>query len=306
MGVIFKRACMFKYFFYKIGQTLTGFLPLKAAYGIAVFFSDIQYLVSPRDRRAVCDNLHVILGNHCDVRRLSRAVFRNFGKYLVEFFRMQMVTPDFIQQHVVIENQYRLDQALQKGRGVIILTAHIGNWEMGGVVLGQMGYPLTAVALPHRERPVNELFNRQRAAGGVTVVPAQLAIRRCLSALKKNGIVALLADRDFSATGQPMPFFGRETMIPQGAAMFAYRTRAEVLPMFLTRAADMTFKINIQPPLNLPDHCWSMEEKAFRLFFMKQQVAVLEQNIQEDPSQWMMFRRFWIDHATGPERIVST
>jgi len=297
---------MVKYFFYKIGQFFVSLLPLKAAYRIAVFLSDIQYFCSPRDRMAVQDNLRVISDHDSAVKPMAREVFRNFGKYLVEFFRVETFTYEFITRHVTIKNREILDEALKRGKGVIIMTAHIGNWELGGLVLGLIGYPLTAVALPHRERPVNELFNRQRAAGGVTVVSANLAIRKCISTLKGNGIVALLADRDFSATGDVMKFFGKDTLIPRGAAMFCYHTRSAVIPMFLTRTADAHFNIEIHQPLDISEDDFLMEEKMFREFFMKKQVAVLEKQIRRDPTQWMMFRRFWIDHTRGPERITST
>ena len=297
---------MVKYLLYKIGQWCVSRLPLKAAYRIAVFLSDIQYFCSPRDRKAVLENLRVICGDRADLPRLAREVFRNFGKYLVEFFRTETFTEEFVSRHVEMENRQILDEALSKGRGVVIMTAHIGNWEMGGLVLGRMGYPLTAVALPHRERPVNELFNRQRAAGGVTVVPVHSAIRKCIRTLNGNGIVALLADRDFSATGDPFDFFGRTTMIPRGTAMFAYRTRAAVVPMFLRREEDARFKIVIRRPLEIPPELFDAGEEAFRKHVMKQQAAVIEEEIRRDPSQWMMFRHFWVDQETGPERITST
>jgi KDO2-lipid IV(A) lauroyltransferase len=297
---------MLKYYLYKFGQILAGCFSLKAAYRIAVFLSDLKYLCSPRDRRAVQENLRVICGPDLDLRPIVRSVFRNFGKYLVEFFRMPAFTKEFIRKNAVVENQHLLDEALKQGKGVIIITAHIGNWELGGFALGRMGYPLTAIALPHKERSVNELFNQQRAEGGVTVVPASSAIRRCIRTLKENGIVALLADRDFSATGIPMLFFGKKTMIPRGAAMFAYRTGAIVLPMFLTRVAGEKFRISIEEPLDLPKDRHEMNEKEFTNRFMAQQVAVLERKIKEDPSQWLLFRRFWIDGERGPERITST
>jgi lauroyl/myristoyl acyltransferase len=254
----------------------------------------------------VQENLRVICGPGVDVRPAARLVFHNFGKYLVEFYRMPMFTDEVVRKDVVFENQHRLDEALKKGKGVIIMTAHIGNWELGGLALGRMGYPLTAIALPHKERLVNVLFNRQREEGGVTVVPVSSAIRRCIRTLKDNGIVALLADRDFSATGIPMSFFGKKTMIPRGMAMFAYRTGAVVLPMFLARIDNEKFKISIEEPLDLPENCREMDEKEFMDLFMKQQITILEKKIKEDPSEWLLFRRFWIDGQLGPERITST
>lgn len=297
---------MIKYYFYKIGQALAGIFSLKIAYRIAVFLSDFKYMVSPRDRRAAQENFRIICGEGVDVRPIAKKMFRNFGKYLVEFFCMPKFNEEFIRQYVDVENQHRLDDALKRGKGVIIMTAHIGNWELGGLALGRLGYPLTAIALPHREKSVNELFNKQRAAGGVTVVPVNMAIRRCIRILKENGIIALLADRDFSATGKPVSFFGRETMMPYGPAMFAYRTGATVLPMFLRRKDNEHFRIVIEEPLELLEKGQGVREEDFLVQFMRQQAAVLEKAIQEDPTQWMMFRRFWIDRESGPERITST
>lgn len=297
---------MIKYYVYRIGQSLAGIFPLKVAYRIAAFFSDIKYMFSLRDRRAVQRNFRILCGEHVDVRPLARKMFRNFGKYLVEFFCMPKFSTEFIQEHVILENQHLLDAALARGKGVIIMTAHIGNWELGGLAMGRLGYSLTAIALPHREKSVDELFNQQRAAGGVTVAPASMAIRRCIRTLKDNGIVALLADRDFSATGDPVPFFGRDTMIPRGPAMFAYRTGAAVLPMVFRREGEEHFRLVIHEPLQLPDGDHGMNEQDFTKHFMKQQVAILEKMILEDPAQWMMFRPFWIDKENGPERITST
>ncbi|MEW5895274.1 MAG: lysophospholipid acyltransferase family protein [Candidatus Omnitrophota bacterium] len=297
---------MLKYYLYKIAQTIASALPISVAYCIAVFLSDIKYFVSPRDRKAVHDNLFVILNDHEKAHQIAREVFQNFGKYLTEFFRMEKFTEAFVKQNVVLENRELLEEGLKKGRGVIIMTAHIGNWELGGLALSRFGFPLTAIALPHRERSVNELFNHQRESAGVTVVPVHSAIRRCIRTLKQNGIIALLADRDFSATGIPMDFFNRRTMIPRGPAMFAYRTGATVLPMFLTRNPDGTFRISISEPLDLPDDPQKMDEREFNHHFAKQQVTALEKAIKRNPSQWLVFRKFWIDEECGPERITST
>lgn len=298
---------MFKYYLYRFGQVLVSIVPLRIAYRIAVFLSDLKYLFSPRDRRAVKENLKVICGDHVDVRLMARNVFRNFGKYLVEFFCMHTFDEEFVRKHITFENQVYLDEALKRGKGIIVMTAHIGNWELGGLALGRSGYPLSAIALPHKEKAINEMFNKQRAEGGVTVVPAQTAIRRCIRILKKNGIVALLADRDFSATGVSMMSFGRETMIPRGVAMFAYRTGASILPMFLTRTNDDTnFTLSIEPPLEISESLYGESEEIFMRELMKQQVQVIENRIKKDPSEWLLFRRFWIDKNAGPERITST
>jgi len=188
---------MFKYWLYKFGQFCVNRLPLSVSYKFAILLADLKYYLSFRDRKIVQNNLKCILpsGENAGVR--AKEVFRNFGKYLVEFFRIEkMVTQNFIDQHVTIKNIEFIEQALEKGKGGILLTAHLGNWELGGALLSFLGYPITAIALPHKERPVNDLFNHQRVVKGIKVVPTHLAFKACYDALAKNELIALLADRE--------------------------------------------------------------------------------------------------------------
>ncbi len=298
---------MFKYFLYRFALTFVSMFPPRWCYGIADLISYIQFRCSLRDRAAVIDNLEQILGDRKEALRLAREVFRHFSYYLVEFFRMGKDLDDqFIARKIELQNFDLLTQALEQGRGVVLLTGHIGNWELGGLVLSCLGYPFTAIALPHKERPVNELFNAQREKFGVKVVPAHLAIRRGLKDLKDNRIVAILADRDFSVTGEPRTVFGKTMMIPKGAALFAYRTGSVILPAFLRRKPDHTFYLSFGPVLDLPSHSPQMSEQDFVDRVLDQQVQMIEREVRKDPAQWMMFRRFWFEQESGPERIINT
>jgi KDO2-lipid IV(A) lauroyltransferase len=290
---------MFKYFVYKIGQFFVNRLPLELSYRLAVFLSDVHYWLSFRDRRAVINNLRVILPEEQDVSHQARQVFRNFGKYLVEFFRMSRdINHNFIKEKVRIQHLERLRQAIERGKGVILLTGHIGNWELGGVVLSLLGYPSVAVALPHKERPVNNLFNEQRESRGLQVVPSSQAIRKCLEALRQNRVVAMLADRDFGEHGEVMDFLGRKALIPKGAAVFSGKTGAAIIPIFLCRETNDTFTLSVEEPIYPPER---FEQDAYGRIsrealvpIIKQYANVIERKIRENPSQWMMFRRFWI------------
>lgn len=283
---------MVKYILYKIGQFLVQCLPIRAAYRFAVFISDMQYQFSPRDRRAVTSNLKIILPFKKNVRREVREVFRNFGRYLLEFFRMdKYLDKEFINQHIKIENIHYVDQVLAGKKGGILLTAHVGNWELGGVVMGMLGYPIVAVALPHKERPVNDLFNRQREMRGVKIVQTGGTIRKCIEALRENKIVALLADRDFGMRGEPLDFLGRKTIIPKGPAVFSLKTGAPIIPGFLIRTQEDSFFLKFEEPIYPPQ---SGDEQENLLSVMKAYAAVIERKIREYPSQWLMFREFWI------------
>src|SRR3989344_2975657 len=298
---------MFKYYLYRFARFLVNRLSLATSYRLGIILSDIQYVFSFRDRRAVHNNLMRILPARppeAELSAMTRQVFRNFGKYLVEFLRMDgMVNKEFIARRVKIENIERIDRALEKGKGAIIMTAHIGNWELGAVLLNMLGYPLMAVALPHKERPVNDLFNQQREVHGITVVATHNAIRKCMEHLKSNKIIAIVGDRDFTVKGgELVDFLGDRALIPKGTAIFSKKTGAPILPTFLIREPDDTFRLSILEPMFPPeDEEGVPEEKAIRRI-MHRYLGVIEEQIRRYPTQWMLFREFAQDMRSLSDR----
>ncbi len=291
---------MFKYYLYRFARFLVNRLSLAISYKLGVVLSDIQYICSFRDRRSVRRNLEKILPAGMPLSGPTREVFRNFGRYLVEFLRMDgMVDKDFIARQVSIENIDRIDRALEKGKGAIIMTAHIGNWELGAVLLNMLGYQLMAVALPHKERPVNDLFNHQREIHGITVVATHNAIRKGMEQLKNNQIIAIVGDRDFTAKGgELIDFLGTKALIPKGAAIFSKKTGAPIIPTFLIREADNKFRLSICEPL-FPgaEEEGVPEEEAVRKI-MRRYLAVIEGQIRRYPTQWLLFREFVVSAGT--------
>ncbi|MBF0521542.1 MAG: lysophospholipid acyltransferase family protein [Candidatus Omnitrophica bacterium] len=281
---------MFKYFLYKIGQFLASRFPLKVSYRIGVFLSDMQYVFSFRDRRSVKNNLKKIAHLNGKIDESTRQVFRNFGIYLTEFLRMdKLVTDDFIRDRVKLQNVEAVHEALKHGKGGIILSAHIGNWEMGGAVIARLGFPFMAVALPHKDRPVNDLFNYQREVHGVIVVPANIAVRRCIEQLRSNKLVALVGDRDFGQHGEVLDFLGGKAVIPKGPAIFSAKTGAPAIPSFFIRNPDNTFTFHFSDPIYPPSNMMNQEDI---LNLMKKHVAAIEDIIHRYPTQWLMFREF--------------
>ena len=205
---------MGNYYFYKIAEFLTRILPLKISYLVAVLLSDCQYFLSAADRSSVADNLKTITGAPSVPSSMVRAVFPTFGKSLIDFFTMtHRVNKDYIKNSVHIEGMEHLNHVLKEGKGGILLSAHLGNWELAGSVISLLGYPLSVVALSHRDDKVNTYFNRQREFFGTKVIQTNVAIRRCLQDLKANRLIAILGDRDFGHHGIPMSFFGKKALI---------------------------------------------------------------------------------------------
>ncbi|MCX5681720.1 MAG: lysophospholipid acyltransferase family protein [Candidatus Omnitrophica bacterium] len=282
---------MIQYYLYKFGKFFVERLPLSLSYKLAGFISDIRYYIATRDRRNVKNNLKVILPGSQDIPRLSKEVFRNFAKYLVDFFYLaKRMNPEYIREHVTIKNLNYLPDVLKNGKGGIILTAHVGNWELGGFTISRLGYPLIAVALPHKERSVNNLFNSQRESHGMTIVPNNVAIRECIKGLRDNRLIALLGDRDFNAAGEVLEFFGKQTRFPKGPAAFSLKTGAAIIPAFFTRDNGDHFTLTFEKPIFPPENV----DDSSSINMMREYIKIVEETIQQHPTQWYMFQRFWL------------
>jgi len=290
---------MSAYHWYQAGSWVATHLPRPAAYQVASGLALGHYALSRADREAVGRNLDVLLGPH-DPRQpaIARAVFRNFAKYLVDFLRLEEVDGEFLRRHVTIVGQEHLDAARRRGRGTLIVSAHIGNYELGAAVAAVLGYPVNTIVLQHQDPQVDALFTRQRTRVGVHPILVGMALRQVFTVLRRNEIVGVLADRDFFNNGLPLPFLGREVSIPKGPALFSLRTGAAMVPTFLTREPGDRFQMAFEAPI-LPDP--SGDEAADVARLMTQVLAVLETYIRRYPDQWYLFRDFW---NPGPAVIV--
>jgi len=283
---------MFNYLLYKIGQFIALHLPLKIAYKVAVFCSDLHYIFADKDRRAVKENLKVIFPEKSDreIRRIRIRMSRNFAKYLVDFFRFEKLDKEYIKKNIRIENIHYFDEALSGGKGVIVLTAHLGNWELGGVVVALLGYPFWAVALPHKDKRVDNFFNFQRERKGMKVIPLGRAVRMSLNLLKENKVLGLAGDRDFMEGGIILDFFNKPAFFPKGPAAFSLKTGASIVPGFMLRNKDDSFTLSIEKPLEFTPT--GNKDRDLRELILTYKV-IFEDYIRRFPDQWYMFRKFW-------------
>ncbi|MCD6539931.1 MAG: lysophospholipid acyltransferase family protein [Candidatus Omnitrophica bacterium] len=283
---------MVNYFLYRIAKFLAIILPRKISYSLASFLAQLRFYFSPRDRKAVIYNIKRVVGQSSekDIRQISKKVFINFGKYLVDFFRFSKLDEGFIKKYVKIRNLNYLDEALSQFSGAIALTAHLGNWELGGAIVGKLGYPLYVIALPHQNPKVNRFFDSQRNLCGVEVIPVGLALRKCFRILKNKKIIALLGDRDFGKDGLSLKFCTRLASIPQGAAVFSIKTKVPVIPAFFIRNLDDTFSLIFEKPILPFDSQGRLRDKEKLL---KEYVRIIEDYVRRYPEQWYMFQPFF-------------
>lgn len=283
-----------EYLAYRAASFLSRMLPRPLSYWFGLRVADRFYARDAEDRAAVASNLRRIyeargtIPSDDVLEGVARKTFQYFGKYLVDFFRFHRLSEKDINKLVSFEHPEYLEECFQKGRGVILLTGHLGNWELGGAVIAAMGYPVNAVFLPQRLRKVDQFFRDHRRKRGIRGIPLGRAASGILRCLRNGEIVALLADRDFTTRDDRVEFLGRPARLPRGPAAVSIRTGAPILPAFLLRQVDDTFLCKLYRPI-YPGEAGSVEN------IRKQICKILEEEIAMNPHQWFIFEDFWAD-----------
>lgn len=218
--------------------------------------------------------------------RMVRSTFDNFGKYVIDFFQLGKLSARELDRLISVEHIDHLEQCRGMQKGIIGLSAHIGNWELGANVLELNGCKVNAVVRRQTSPRLDDLFLSRRIQRGMRVLPTSGAAGSALACLKRNEFVALLADLDFSDQERRVPFFGRPAGLPRGPAVLAVRSGAPILPGFVLRGPDDSLQFRLYPPI-VPGGSRSVEE------IQKEICAVLEDVIGNHPEQWFAFQPVW-------------
>jgi len=246
-------------------------------------------------------NLEVIGGGvftENDIRRLELKTFKNYGRYLLDYMAMHRIAEHnkhhyIVQQEIGLEN---LDAALSMGKGVILVTPHFGNWELGGIILSLKRYSLNVVTLKDENQTANNFRERIRKKNNITsIYVADDSIHTAINiinVLKNNKIVAMLGDRDGSSKTVEVNFFGRKTKFPSGVAYVALASGAVVLPVFVVLRKSGKYQGIIEKPLLFSQYKQSSRNEAISKA-VQDIACVFEQYIREYPDQWFNFYPFW-------------
>ena len=281
------------YYLYMTGFFLARIFPLRISYSIAGFVAWVYFLLSRKDKEEMRDNLKVVMGPAAGEKEIGNnilAIFRNFAKYLADFFRFPKFSEKYIQDNIEICGRENLDACLKEGKGAILVALHLGNWELGAALIGALGYDICVIALEHLNVRINDFFNSQRAINGVKSIPTGANVKSCFKALGKNQIVAIAADKDYTSTGVELDFFGRKTLLPRGAAVISLRTGAPIVFTALTREKGDSFRLVFENPIRY--NATGDSDRDVK-GLMGEYVKIFEKYIKAYPDQWYAFRRIW-------------
>jgi KDO2-lipid IV(A) lauroyltransferase len=262
----------------------------------ALLWGGLFYLVLPGTRRCIRANLRVVTGRQ-NVEKLVFATFYKFSRNWADVMLMTRLRGELLNSLIGRrEGANYLEEALAQGNGAILISPHLGNWELGGLGLADMGYQVNVLTFREPDDKFNELREKVRAERGIRFIyvnredTSPLAIIEAVNALRRNEVLALLGDRDGSSHTAKMDFFGSPTEIPLGAAYLGLASGAPVLPVFVPLEGSRYATIMEAPVYFSGGHS---AHKSVVREGTEQILRVFEKYIRAYPDQWYNFFDYW-------------
>jgi lauroyl/myristoyl acyltransferase len=237
----------------QIGRFIISRIPACISYRIGAVIGDAVYYLWPRARRNMIKSVAGILSREVDdrqVRDTARHCMRNFVKYIIDMLRYPSPPEDFFQKKFELTGQEHLDSALKEGKGIVLVSFHLGNLDLGIRLLGSRGYPINAVVESLGwSSQMDTFLQEQRANNGVKLINNRDTFTRLLEVLRKNEVLALMIDCPNFGRGVKVKLGKKWVMMPTGAATLALRTGARLIPCGLVRTSNTTFRGIIGKPI---------------------------------------------------------
>lgn len=258
----------------------------------------LWYLSAPAARAAVRDNLRHILRREPSWREVM-TVFHHGAFNHWDTLAIPRFTLARVRDLVDVRGAEHIPAALAQGRGLVCATAHLGSVSFVGQILPALGYSVVCLVEPLEPPELLEFFTRSRQGLGARMLPlGRSALRELLLALRRNEAVALVTDRNVTASGPTVEFFDARTRFPDGVGALAVRTGAPILIAVATRRADGRFDALFEP---LPAVALTGDSKTDVLLLTQAVAKRLEYHIANHPEQWTVFQNRWAETQPGEE-----
>ncbi|HVM97605.1 MAG TPA: lysophospholipid acyltransferase family protein [Candidatus Acidoferrales bacterium] len=260
----------------------------------------IFFLTVGRNRRAAVVNLQRILDDPARRRApwVALRMFSEFAHCMAETLEYYSPRPLPIQLDVPTDDA--LAAVLREGRGAVVVTGHVGNWDIAAKTLRDYGRPINIVMAREVNFTAHDFMRQARERAGVRVIYADSSVFSSLNmirALRNNEIVALQLDRSAGAGGTRLvPFFGAPARFPSGPFALARLSGAPLVPIFIPRVGTRHYSVRIYGPFRVPREGRDARAVAAT---MREVIATFENILHEFPSQWFQFTPFWTPEASA-------
>ena len=273
--------------------TALGWLPRRAGAWLGRRLGDAAFLALGSRRRTALANIALAFPElaPAERRRICRRSFQHLGVMSVELCVTLTRPLERVLATITLEGLEHLRRAMETRGRALVLTAHLGNWELLAVAHRLTGYPLAIVVRPLDSPWLNALADRLRRKSGVELIEKRGALRPVLESLRRGGMVAILLDQNAARhEGVFAPFFGRPASTSRSLAVLAVRTGTPVIPIFIRREAAGRHRVILRPPLAPPSTGES--ERAIAELTTRCNEAI-EAAVREAPEQWLWVHERW-------------
>jgi len=270
-------------------------LPFPFAFRLCSFLGWLSYYILFRQRATIFSNLKLAFGNEksiVELNQIAKGVFQNAGMSSAEVLCWSKLGIEYLQNHVTIENPEAILSAYDKGKGIIGITAHLGNWEyMAAAVALRFKIPFSVIAREYANVRINRLLEQNRKSMGVDVIYRGQDAIAILRRLKRGEGLGILADQNIHGEGIMVNFFGQPAKTIRNLAELILRTGSPVVPIFIIRNKDLTtHNLIIENPL-------SFEVTGDRESDLKNiaqtYTGIIESYVKRYPDQWMWMHDRW-------------
>jgi len=269
--------------------------------GILIYYIDFPH------RRIVKRNLKFAYPEWADdeIYRVSRRIFQNLGITILEILQMAFFSKEDFLRNIRIRGEEHLLNAVEGGKGVVIISAHLGNWEAASLFAPcYFGYPVTSVARKIESGIINRWIFKLRTRFGNSIIDKEGALPEMTQTLRCGKILALMIDQGTKKSeGVELVFYGKKVTVTPAAAMLALRCKSPVLPVFCVREEDQKLTIIIEPPVDLVRTKDLRDDLSTNTQIM---TCAIENAVRRYPDQWLWLHKRWKRFYPGlyPEYIA--
>lgn len=284
-------------FFNYINHMIAAFIACTTPYPVSFLISKSLawfWWIACKNVQNVKTNVSNVLNldiNDPLITSVSKNIYFEFSKNIVDFLKNGIISSGQFKRNIKLDGVGYLKKALEDGKGAVIFTAHIGNFEWGASRIGAEGFKIWGVGLYRENRFLDNYFEKNRKSKYLNTLNAakMLGVFRIL---KNNEVVAIPTDWDPYGNAKTYEFFGKKAILPSGAVQIALATGAPLLPSFITRNKKYHHHQVICEPLELIREGKNREDLIEKN--MQTVIKVLEKYIRENIGQWVMFHDIWV------------
>ncbi len=288
-----KLRSLFEFSLYQIFAGLIRFFPRKIILFLGRETGRLFFHLSRKHHNIAFKNLYTALGKDktpAEIENIAKLSFQHFGKTFLDMIYLAQLKPEKRNSYLIPDGLENLQTALDKGKGVLLLSAHFGLWEIISAILSKAG-KLKVVARPLDNPLMEKELLKLRNALGAMVISKHNASRNILQALRKNEIVAILIDQNVLREESVfVDFFSKKASTTPGLAMFHLRTEAAIIPAFCCPTQDNKYIIKILKPVEVP---LSDDSQTNILNITQACTKVIEEQIRARPESWLWFHDRW-------------